>query len=424
VNHNKANIIGWAEISSRSGRLLRSALTAAVLLQASWPCLAAVTFDASATARYEYNSNVFDLQSGFPVPGTSDFRRSDSLYTYGAGFDGKYLWDQQNLFATLSTTNFRYNSFTQLNHNEYNLDGGLNWKLGRIVDGTLEVLRVKSMVAFTNVEDAQFVLQTEQRESAKIGVAVAPDWRVEGTGYYRTIDQVFMGSPNIDLSESSGQAAVKYVGIAGVTAGLSGAYTSGNYTGASAALNPSYTQTNIALVATYAPTGRSTFNGALGYSDRTSATQQNQISGFTGELDYVSQITGKTSVQATLSRVINSYVATVSSEIDSVAAVNVHWQTTYRLGVIAGYNWTLRDLPGQGNAPVGGDRTDHLQYASINIDYEPFRWLTVKPYANLQRRTSNFVGGNFNATVYGVYFTAHWQNQRPQNQKFQPRSQP
>jgi hypothetical protein len=424
VNHNKAKIDGWAGMSLRTHRLLRPAVIGAILLQTSWPCFASVTGDASATARYEYNSNVFDLQSGFPVPGTTDFKRSDSLYTYGAAFDGKYLWDQQNLFATLSTTNFRYNSFTQLNHNEYNVDGGLNWKLGRIVDGTLEVLRDRTMVAFTNVQNAQFILQTEQRESAKIGVAVTPDWRVEGSGYYRTIDQAFMGSPNIDLSESTGQAALKYLGVAGLSAGLSGTYSSGNYTGASAALNPSYTQTNIALVATYEPTGRSTFNGALGYSDRTSASAQNHVSGFTGELDYTSQITGKTSVQAALSRVINSYIANVSSEIDSIAALNVLWQATYRFGVLAGYNWTYRELPGQGNAPPGSDRIDRLQYASIKFDYEPLKWLAIKPYINFQTRSSNFVGGNFNATVFGVYFTALWQNQPRRTPKLQPLTQP
>jgi hypothetical protein len=411
-------------ILTRPDKRRLRAVIAVVLMQVPWPCLAAVSVDTSATARYEYNSNVFDLQGGYPVPGTTDFQRSDSLYTYGAALDVNYLWDQQKFFAALSTTDFRYDHFTELNHNEYNLDGGLNWKLGRILDGTLEVLRNRTMVAFTNVENAQFALQTEQRESAKVGVAFTPDWRIEGSGYYRTIDQVFVGSPNIDLTESFGQAALKYVGRAGLTAGLSGGYTAGNYTGASAALNPSYTQTSIAFVANYEPTGRSTLNGTMGYSDRTSASQVNSISGFTGELDYVSQLTVKTSVKAQISRLITSYVNSASSEIDSIAALNLRWQATYKLGVLAGYSWTYRELPKQGNAPVGSDRIDHLQYASVNLDYEPLRWLSIAPYINVQTRSSNFVGGNFNATVYGVYFTAKWQRQPQQNQKFQPRNQP
>ena len=406
---------------ARVGARLRfyGVLIAALALQASWPCVAAVTYDASATARYEYNSNVFDLQGGYPVPGTTDYQRSDSLYTYGAGLDVNYLWDIQKFFATLSTANFRYDHFTQLDHNEYNLDGGWNWKLGRTLDGTLEVLRNHSMVAFTNVENAQFILQTEQRESAKIGYDFLPDWRVEGSGYYRTIDQATLDEPNLDLTESFGQVALKYIGLAGVTAGLSGGYSVGNYTGANADLNPSYRQTTVSLVGHYEPTGRSSFNGALGYSDRTSPSQLNEVSGFTGQLDYESQLTGKTSVQAQLSRLINSYIANVSSEIDTIAATNVRWQATYKLGVLAGYSWTYRDLPGQGNAPLGSNRVDRLQYGSIKLDYEPFLWLSIKPYVNLQTRSSNFVGGNFNSTAYGFYFTVQYQNLPPPNLKFQ-----
>ena len=36
------------------------------------------------------------------------------------------------------------------------------------------------------------------------------------------------------------------------------------------------------------------------------------------------------------------------------------------------------------------------------MDYEPLRWLTLKPYVNYQTRNSNIIGGNFNATIYGI----------------------
>ncbi len=403
---------------------VRRWLLSFIVLQLPCAAFAEVTYDASAIARYEYNTNVYDLQSGFAVPGTSDYERSDTLYTYGAALDVNYLWSEQKLFANLSTSDFRYDHFTQLDHNEYNVDAGWKWKLGRIVDGTLEVLRDRIMVPFTSVENAQFVLQTEQRETALVGIEVSPDWRVEGSGRHSAIEQVLFGTPNIDLTESFGQLALKYIGVAGLTAGVSGGYTSGNFTGASAATQPAYQQTAGAVVVSYQPSGRSILNGALGYSDRTSESDLDSISGFTGKVDYTNQLTGKTSVQVQLSRIINSYIANLSSEIDDVAAMNVHWQATYRIGVAVGYSFTNRNLPGQGNAPVGGDRVDHLQYASLNIDYEAQRWLSIKPYVNLQTRSSNFIGGNFNATVYGLYFTVQWQNHPQEVNFYRPAVQP
>jgi hypothetical protein len=420
VRHNQIKIDTRVRIFTRAGARRLATLLTAGLPCAPYPSLAAVFVDASATTRYEYNSNVYDLQGGYLVPGTAnDYQHSDRLYTYGAALDANYLWDQQKLFAALTTTNYRYDHFTQLDHNEYNLDGGLNWKLGREFDGTLEVLRNRTMVAFTNVQNAQFVLQTEQRESAKLGFGISPDWRIEGSGYYRTMDQSSLIPPNIDLAESFGQMAVKYMGLAGLTSGLSASYAVGNYTGASAASNPSYRQTVVELVATYEPTGRSKFNGAVGFSNRTSGSSVNAISGFTGEIDYTNQLTGKTSMQVQLSRAINSYIANTSSEIDTIAALNVRWQATYKLRVVGAYSWTYRDLPGQGNAPVGSERIDRLPYTSLKVEYEPLRWLSIRPYINVQTRSSNFIGGNFNATAYGVYFTVQWQNRPPPNQKFQ-----
>jgi hypothetical protein len=402
----------------------RCVLMAAVLMPAPWSCWAEVTVAASGSARYEHDSNVFDLQSGFPVPGTTDFTRADSLYTYGAAVDVNYFWDRQQLFATLADNEIQYGHFTQLNHNEYNVDLGLNWKLLHSLDGSLETVRIRTMVPFTNTQGSEFALQTEQRETGKLGYEFIPDWRVEGTGGYRTLDQSFTLAPSLDLHESSGTVAVKYLGRAGLTSGLSGGYTVGDYTGPGAAFNPSYHQTTLAVTALYMPTGRSSLNGSLGYSDRKSDSQLNSVSGFTGELDFESQLTGKTSMHVLVNRGINSYVSNLGSEIDSVGAFTVRWQTTYLLGVIAGYTWTERQLPGQGNNPPGSDRTDHLQSVSLNLDYEPFRWLSLMPYVNYQTRKSNFIGGDFNASVVGIYFTAQWQNSRKPDLKLKQLNSP
>jgi hypothetical protein len=410
VNQNQSKMHGRTRVLTRSNTHRWHAIILASLLPLSWPAKAAVEVAASATAQYESNSNVYDIQSGFPVPGTTDFRRSDTLFTYGAELDLNYLIDRQKLFATLNTTEFHYDHFTVLDHNEYNVDAGWNWKLGKETDGTLEVTRNRTMVAFTNVTVAEFVLQTEQRESARIGFQFLPDWRIEGSGYYRTVDQSFVDQSGLNLKEDNVQAALKYVGIAGLTSGLSAGYTNGDYTGANALFNPSYRQTSVSLVANYVPTGRSTISGSLGYSDRTSVSTLNSISGITGEIDYSNRLTGKTTVQVQLSRVINSYLANVSSEIDTIAALNLYWQVTYKFGLAGGYSWTYRELPEQGNDPINSNRIDRYQYASLKADYEPLRWLSIRPYVNLQTRSSNFIGGNFNSTVYGLYFTVQWQN--------------
>jgi hypothetical protein len=362
----------------------------------------------SGTAQYQHNSNVFDLQSGQSVPGILGAPRGDSDYAYGSAFQLNDLLGQQKLFLNLTGTEFRYDRYTELNHSEYNLDGGLNWKLGTKLDGKLEVVRTRTMVAFFNLvpgteAQSNLAIQTEQREAGQVGLLVNPDFRIEGNAYHRVVDEPLDGNPNLQLTETFGQAALKYIGRAGLTSGLSVGYLSGAYTNSSTA-EPSYRQINYDLIANYQATGRSSLAGEIGYSQRTSAAGTDNVSGITGNIAYRSQLTGKTSIDLVLNRGINSYIANSGSEIDTTAALDVNWQITYKIGLAVGYSFTDSNLLNQGNI-TNTNRVDHLQYASLKLDYKVFRWLSIKPYANTQTRKSDVAAANFNATIYGIYFT-------------------
>ncbi len=368
------------------------------------------------TSQFQYNSNVFDLENGFPIygpnnqpiGGPNEFRHADTFYAYSALADLNYQWSQQQFYLYANDTQYDYDHFTQLTHNEYNVDGGWNWKLGRLLDGTLDVYRNRSLVAFTNVIQSEISFQTEQRESAKVDFQFVPDWRLEGTAFYHTIDEPLYGTPNLVLYEESGTAALLYTARAGLTAGLSVNYLAGHFTGAPQTLDPAYQQTTEDLVATYKATGASTFKGELGYTRRTSVNGIDNLSGPTGALDYKNQLTGKTSVDFRVDRQITSFIATTGSQIQTDASVNADWKATYKIDVQPGYTWTYLSMPGQGNTPAQ-TRIDHMQYATLTIDYEALRWLSIKPYANLLIRSSNLIGATFNANTIGVYLTVNWQ---------------
>ena len=372
---------------------------------------------AAATTQYEYNSNVFALQSGFlnPFGGTAS---SDSYIAYGGKLDASYLWSQQQFFATIIGDEIHYNRFKGLDHSEFTFDGGWDWKIGRLWDGVLDVTRIRSMVSFYNLVGTSLVLQTEQRETGKARVQVTPDWRAEFTGITRKVDQPQVTAPNLSLTETSGQAAIKYTGTAGVTSGLAATYLKGTFSNTGPlVVAPSYNQKSAALTATDEVTGQSTFRGNIGYTRRSSASGINTISGVTGELDYRRILTGKTTVELDLTRQINAYLTNVASEIDSIAALTANWQATYKIDVVLGYTFTYRQLPGQGTVlaggvivATGGEQTQRLHMPSLAVTYTPVPWLILKPYASYQTRASqNFVGGNFDAAVIGVQFALQWQ---------------
>jgi len=383
-------------------------LVCAALIALSLPIRAHAQFagKASATGQFESNSNVFDVPSGFEPPGTNNFRRSDTYFAYGADLDGSYKWGRQELFGTLYSKEFKYQHYTDLNHNDYKFDGGLKWKLGEIWDGKLEATRTHNMVPFYDLSGSPLVLSivTEQKDLAQIGVKLGSEWKLEGTAYISRANEPITEAPDLQLTQKSGSMSLEYSGIGGLTSGLTAGYASGDYNGTNGTINPSFRQETVAFLANYKLT-RTTVEGQVGYSRRTSDSNIDNTSGLTGVIDFKQQLTPKTSVTAKIERTINSYFLNSGSEIDTDASVGVNWQATYKVAVSAGYTFTYRNFPGQGNNPVGSDRVDIQEDANMAIIYTPERWLMIKPYANVETRRSTFIGGHYSSTVYGVSFT-------------------
>ncbi len=391
--------------SATSGVRLCCALAACAL-----PSHAFAQFSgkAAATAQYESNSNVFDLNSGFGTPSIADGRRSDSFYAYGGQFEADYAWARQEFYAKASASRYNYQRFTSLDHTGYNLDAGLRWILGPRLDGRFDVLRSRNMVPFYNlsgnvlsISSLRLSILTEQRETADIGYTLNSRWRLEGSAHTSKTEQPVFNNPDLRLTASGASAALDYLGFGWITSGLTAGYLSGDYRGATSTSNPTYHETSVGLLTKY-KRSRSTLDAQLGYSRRTSADNLNSTSGLTGRLEFSDQLTPRTTVTAKVDRKINNYVVNAGSEIDTDLGGSVLWQATYKSAFSAGYTFSYRDFPGQGNNPIGSRRVDIQEYVTFGINYQPFRWLLLRPYYNAQTRRSTFVGGHYSSTTYGL----------------------
>ena len=317
---------------------------------------------ASATAQFESNSNVFALESGAAQPGVNESGRSDTYFAYGADFSGSYAWGRQQLYAAASVKEFDYQRFTELDHNAFTADVGLLWRLGDSLDGKVDVARTRSMVPLYDLTGSVLGLSllTQQIETLQVGLKLSSDWKIAGLASTSEGDEPVAGAPNLQLKQTSGSASIDYVGIGGLTTGLTAGYSTGDYTGAIGTANPTYSQSSAGLLASYRLT-RMTFDGDIGYSRRTSDTGTDSTSGVTGLLDLKYQLTPKTSYTVKIDRTINSYYLNASSEIDTDAGASVSWQATYKLTVSAGYTFSYRDFPGQGNDPPNSNRQDFIR---------------------------------------------------------------
>ncbi len=374
------------------------------------PAFADLSMQASGTAHYEYNSNVYQVTSSSGLPaGAGGTGLGDSYVSELGTFSVTDVLGNQQLYLTLNGDRVEYDRFTGLDHTDYTAEGGWDWKFGSIWDGFLDVSRTRSMVSFYNLIGSNLVLQTEQREVGRIRLQFLPDWRTAVTGMTRKVDQPQVNEPGLSVTESSGRWDLEYVGEAGLTSGITASYLSGSFSGTQGVFAPSYTQRSGGLTVTDDISGRSTLRGEIGYTSRSSDNGADSISGATGDVDYKINLTGKTTAEVELSRLVNVYLTDTAAEIDNVAALRLNWQATYKIGVKLEYSYTDRELPGQGNAPIGADRIDHLNIGQITVTYKPLAWLVLQPYFQYQALASSHdVGVNFNSKSVGIEFTAEW----------------
>jgi hypothetical protein len=389
------------------------------LLLAPAAALAEATLKLAAFGQYEHTSNVFDLPPGVPRPGSDDFHRSDSYYSYNGEIDLSERSQLQEWYLGVHGSEVTYERFKELTHDEYWLKGGWRWQLQARLNGTLEVQRTRVMAPFSQLTlpQTQLSIDTEQREAVGVSYRFLPTWRLDGYGYLRTISEPLPSVPDLRLQESQVATTLRYLsgsgpGGAGLTVGLSAAYMHGYYTHTNGTFNPSYDQRSASLISTYVTSGRATLNGTVGYTSRQSAANNDSLSGLTGRLSYSHELTYKTSIDLVLNRSISSYLANVSSQIDSSAGIGINWRATYKLAMSACYLWTYSQFPSQGSFP-GSDRLDHYQYTSAKFEYTPQDWLILRPYANLQTRSSDYPTARFNATTYGVQLQLQWQFPAP-----------
>lgn len=356
---------------------------------------------------FQDSSNVFDLANGVAPPNhNAGSPRGDTFEAYGAGLNSTYTWSRQTLTLDLDGRQFHYNRFSELDHDDYRLSADWEWKLGRILDGSIGVNRGREMVAFSSFLGTQLSLETNQNEHANLNIRVTPDWRLETEANSSRSDSPRPGLPDLSLVEDTLQAALKYVGTTGLTWGFGERYITGTYKGAVGDTEPGYHEVAGDFLLNYA-TPRSALDMNVGYTSRRSSSDYDDLSGFTGRLSYQYTFTPKTNVRLELSRVINSYITNASSEIDTAATLRLNWQATRKIAVKWSYSYTYSELPHQGTD--GDDRLDHWRVTELDIDYHITRQFEVRPYARFETRGSNLFGATYSANIYGVYGYFRWQ---------------
>jgi hypothetical protein len=353
-----------------------------------------------------HNTNIFATSrySNLFPPG-QDPSPGDTLSTYLAGLNGTYMWSQQSLTANVEARHVDYNHFSDLNHNEHVISADLAWKLLSELDGTVDYAEDSLMTPFTDRVSTQLFLEKQRTEGVTAKLHFAADWAANAGISIRDLQYPQPTLPDLGLHETTTVLGIKYLGLGALTYGLSGTHLEGRFRGNN--VDADYNQNTYQLDANYVVSDLTTFNASLGDTTRDQAGTGGNISAITGALGYMRRLTGKTTINLQFLRAVNSYITGGGSELDTSGTANVAWQATPKLGVALNYGYTQSKFSQQ-TVPglVIGSRTDKSTNAGLNLDYEPLRWLSIKPFLTYQDRTSSVNYFIFNGTTYGVNLKA------------------
>src|SRR5581483_9401937 len=230
--------------AGRSRRLGRTSLNknlrprlgmAVTPLLAVWPglAMAQAEFHPYAASQYEFDSNVFSLPNrDQAILLTGDAARDDTDWRSVAGLDAAYAWDRgrDRLGVTAEGRRLLYDRFSQLDHNEYLASGQFDWKAGTAWDGTLGARQERRMASFaTRTGTTERDMELDHNANAGVNVNLDPEWRVETAATWHKLDSPLPGFPDFQLRESGGTAALKYLGVSHLTAGVEAGYTDGRF---------------------------------------------------------------------------------------------------------------------------------------------------------------------------------------------------
>jgi hypothetical protein len=411
-------------IGSPPGARVAVAAAVTLLVAVAGRPAQAGSFGPFATVGYEYDSNVFMRPSSSPPFAAEGITAlGGSLLDYEAGFNSELDWGADRLTLDASATRDQYDRFSFLNHYESLLDGHFHWQLTRVVDGTVTYEQNRYMAPFTDTLTTALLLDTDRLADVAVHVLMTPEWRLDLTPALHQVTTPLPGFADFKLLEKTGVAGLDYLGFGRLTAGLQFTYDSGRYESIAAATN--YIQHEFDFTAHYKVGGFSTFSAAAGYTSRDSEANPadsvqpsagvgvvagyaggvGTTSGATGSLSYERQLTGKTSAALTIFRAVNSYIGGANPDIGTGGTVRVTWQADPKFTLGLNYGLTRDQIKGGLILLNVTNRSDRTQTTGFEVRYLALSWLTVRPYVDWNKASSNFALGNYTATIYGVDVT-------------------
>lgn len=355
---------------------------------------------------WQHDSNVFRLSDQAAAPGVAgSSERSDNILTSSAGLKLRKPYGLQRFEADVGLEHTNYKRFSNLDFTAVNYAAAWRWSLTPAFYGNLTTDRREYV---DNTADVQGVGQLNRRtdRSTRLDGEYQVDgvWRLLGGAFQRTNSNSQAATFEGDSKVIGAEAGVRYQFPYGTSLAYRFRNGKGEYTNqALGAVSSDFTDREHEVQGEWVG-GRAKLGGRISRLERKyDSIPARDFSGFLSQIDLTYALTGKTSVFAGVVRELGSYQTNNISYYQGTRVfVAPTWKATENIALRARYDYGVRDFKGPLPGFVSSNRSDKTSLASVAVEWQPVRLLTLMAWLQRDQRTSNEFGADYKSNSIGV----------------------
>ena len=357
-----------------------------------------------------YDDNVFRLpESANPRLALGKPTKSDQLEVTYAGIRLDKSYSQQRVQVDATVSNYRYQTFNQLNFDALDYRVLWMWHLTQRFSGHLSAdsKQTQSNIAETRNYTSSSTVTTQNRR-------FDADWWLHGNWHLTggVAQYSWRNSKTFRAEDSvlrrSADAGVRYVEASGSSLELLTRQARGTYDerqlNVPQLLDTGFTQTETELRMSWILSGKSTLSGRVTRLQRKHQHfVQRDFGGTAGRLDYTLMPAGKLQLKLSAARDIASYqTANHSYYVNESFAFTPVWQISDKVALRLNLESSQRDFLGGAALALPVARRDHGRSVQLSLDWSPLRFLQLTFSLQHDERSSNDANLGFEANAASV----------------------
>lgn len=369
------------------------------------------TFNVVGTSSYTYESNLFRLPSGVQ-PAQNGSERSDNILRNSIGFAVNKQYSLQTFRGNFDHVDTRYDNARFLDFKANNYKGAWLWAITPYLTGVLSADRTVSLVPFQDQRDFNVsnapVQNIRTRETQVLSVDFSPHDNWHLIGAYRKLDvensKTFL--PETSFKLDSVEGGLKYVVpsqsfISLVVRNSNGKNQEVNTL---ALVGKGFEEQQEELTGSWLVTGKSKIVSNVGHLRRSDDNfSVRDFSGMFGGINYVWNVTGKTTLSFGLSRNLSGYqTANDSYVVNDIFFINPSWNVSSKIAVVGNFQIGKKNYKGVGPLPSAQDREDDLLVYGMGVNWVPRSTIRIGLNFQHNERDTNASNLDYSANTASI----------------------